>query len=172
MGLHLNPGISLCHPPTHSKVTSLQYNFPFIGSCMEFKLQLLCTPGATVIHCQTQPAALDLLLNTAAVGWGVGQPHLPLLPTPLFPRITPKPRSTSLSHSAERIVCNNPNSRLLNIKYPVLKRLLATPLKFIDKEIRTDHLQYARYSDKLGGYTGQGIKLQITEIIPASLKRE
>lgn len=98
-------------------------NFPFIGSCMEFKLQLLCTPGATVIHCQTQPAALDLLLNTAAVGWGVGQPHLPLLPTPLFPRITPRitpcitPRSTSLSHSAERIVCNNPNSRLLNILF-------------------------------------------------------
>ena len=127
MYLHINPNVSLCHPPhtpphsplPRSKGTSLRYNFPFISSCMKFKLQLLCAPGATVIHCQPQPAPLDLnlLLNTSG-GWGVGQPHLPLLPTPLFPWIIPKPGSLSLSHLAKRIAYNNTNSWQLNIKYP------------------------------------------------------
>lgn len=74
-------------PPPHTpafptaplKGTSLQYNFSFHQLLhMKFKLQLLCAPGATVIHCQPQPAPLDLnlLLNTSGGVGEWGQPHL------------------------------------------------------------------------------------------------
>ena len=97
-------------PLTRSKGTCLQCNFPFISSCMGFKLQLLCTPGATM-HCQPQPAPLDLNLGsrdrTSRLGSGAGSHIFLCCPPPLSPCIIPKPGSTSLPHLAKRIAYNN-----------------------------------------------------------------
>ena len=77
---------------------------------MGFKLQLLCTPGATM-HCQPQPAPLDLNLGsrdrTSRLGSGAGSHIFLCCPPPLSPCIVPKPGSTSLPHLAKRIAYNN-----------------------------------------------------------------
>lgn len=180
MYLHINPNISLCHPPhtlphpplPRSKGTSLQCNFPFISSCMGFKLQLLCTPGATIMHCQPQPAPLDLNLaaqhRISTLGSGAGSHIFLGCPPPLFPRIIPKPGSTSLSHLAKRTACNNTNSWQLNIKYP------DHPPLHLNSFIKKYVLIIYNMPDTLISLRVVlvRVKLQITDIIPASLNRE
>lgn len=119
MGLHRSPDISICLPPiTHCKVASSWHIFPLISPCLELKLQLLL---CTKTDCCSLPAT--------AWNPGTGTPpvastqhHFPLLPSPLFPHVIPKASTERLLDFA----FSKANHQQLNIKYPVLKRLLLT----------------------------------------------